>query len=73
VHVETHWTKNVELYWADNRRLVEASKDLHQLFGQAVGLAIIGSTEQAAMAGFNAAWREKHAEWRNHLPLVRGA
>jgi hypothetical protein len=72
VHVWTRWARNIEALWAGNKRLIEASKDLHLLYGQAIGLAITGSTEETAMAGFNAAWKGKYAEWRTHLVLVRG-
>jgi hypothetical protein len=71
VRVRTQWTRNVEVYWADNKRLIEACKDLHQLYGEAIGLAITGSTEEEAMTGFVAACKGKHAEWRNHLPFIR--
>ncbi|KAG9196516.1 hypothetical protein G6011_01637 [Alternaria panax] len=73
VNVETYWSRNFEVDCTADRGLVKASRDLHQLYGQAISLAITGSTEEAAMAGFDAAWKGKHAEWRNHLPLVRRA
>jgi hypothetical protein len=48
-------------------RLAKANEDLHQLFGQAVGLAISGEKEEVAMRGFNEAWKGEHAIWRYHL------
>lgn len=73
VNVSTDWSWNTEHYWADRKDLREACRDLHQLYGQAIGLAITGSTEEAAMAGFNAACKGKYAGWGNHLTFIRKA
>jgi hypothetical protein len=47
--------------------LIRAHDELHYLFGQAIGLAITGATEEAAMAGLNEAWDGRHPMWRHLL------
>ncbi len=40
---------------------------LHRLFGEAISLAILGASEEDAMAGFKEAWDGRHKEWQHHL------
>lgn len=47
--------------------IMQASDDLHRLFGEAIRLAILGSTEEDAMAGFMTAWKGKYARWQIYL------
>lgn len=48
------------------RELKDASLELHDLFGAAISRAILGWTEEDAMADLRAAWG-KHKEWHHHL------
>jgi len=71
VHVQTRWSKGALAASCNNRRLARASTALHTLYGQAISLAIMGATEDKAMAGFKAAWEGEYAEWRYHLQFAR--
>jgi len=71
VHVQTRWSKGTLAAFRNNRRLARASTALHVLYGQAISLAIMGATEDEAMAGFKAAWEGEHTEWRYHLQFAR--
>jgi hypothetical protein len=71
VHVQTGWTRDPDFFFYGNVRLTQASNHLHQLYGEAIALAITGATEEAAMAGFNAAWEGEYAEWQDRLRLTR--
>lgn len=51
----------------DNPELSKASNDLHRLFGQAISLAVLGKSEEEAMASFNDAWTGKYEDWQHHL------
>lgn len=50
-----------------NLRLVRANADLHLIFGRSIRSAILGMTEQDAMAEFEEAWKGKYSIWRYHL------
>lgn len=56
--------------WCHNhdRGLVSARRELYLLFGQAIGLAITGATEEAAMSGFREAYEGRHAQYRPYFP-----
>lgn len=71
VHVQTRWSKNPLTAFRNNGSLARASTDLHVLYGQAISLAIMGATEEEAMAGFKAAWEGEYAQWRFHLQFAR--
>ncbi|KAI4663755.1 uncharacterized protein J4E78_004173 [Alternaria triticimaculans] len=49
--------------------LDQAKRELYLLFGQAIGLAITGATEEAAMSGFREAYDGRHAQYRPYLPV----
>jgi hypothetical protein len=67
IHVRTRWSKSPLVAFRGKQGLARASTNLHLLYGQAVGLAIMGAKEEEAMAEFNAAWGGEHTEWRYHL------
>lgn len=54
-----------------NDALTRASRHLHELFGQAVELAIRGAGEEEAMEGFMEAWEGRYAVWKHHLQFAR--
>lgn len=54
-----------------NLQLAAANKDLHQLFGRAISLAILGAKEEAAMGDFNTGWTVTHSIWRYHLGFAK--
>ncbi|KAH7072687.1 hypothetical protein BKA63DRAFT_48570 [Paraphoma chrysanthemicola] len=56
-----------ECHFEGNRELVQASDELHQLFGQALSAAILGATEEEAMAEFEKAWNGKYQMWQFFL------
>jgi hypothetical protein len=69
--IQTRWTKNPVTAFAENRRLAQASMELHRLYAHAIGLAIKGAKEKEAMASFNNAWYGQHRRWRHHLQFAR--
>jgi hypothetical protein len=54
-----------------NQRLAMASGELHRLFGQAIGKAIMGAKEEEAMSGFREMWEGKYKVWQYHLGFAR--
>lgn len=62
IHVNTNTVNRFA-----NKILIKASTDLHRLFGRAISLAILGYTEEEAMAEFNEAWTGRYKRWQYHL------
>ncbi|KAI8935730.1 hypothetical protein NX059_007250 [Plenodomus lindquistii] len=71
VHVQTPWSNRTASDWRGMQELADACTDLHVLFGQAIGLAIMGAKEGEAMAGFNEAWDGKYDMWKHHLQFAK--
>ena len=65
VYFDTWWSRPDALSYMPE--LPEASADLHNLFGKAIGRTIMGASEEEAMAEFREAWDGKYAHWKHHL------
>ncbi|EOA80699.1 uncharacterized protein SETTUDRAFT_35625 [Exserohilum turcica Et28A] len=71
VHIRTRWSHSPLTAFLNNKRLAQASTELHVLYGHAVSLAIKGAKEEEAMAAFDAAWGGKYRQWRHHLQFAQ--
>lgn len=71
VDIQTPWSKSPRNSFAGNLQLAKASAHLHELFAQAVALALRGAAEEEAMAAFTEAWEGKYSVWRHHLQFAR--
>jgi hypothetical protein len=67
IHFNTFWSKDHTLERNAVPSLVNANFDLHHIFAQAISQAILGASEEEAMADFKKAWEGKYQRWNNHL------
>ncbi|KAL6706876.1 hypothetical protein ACN47E_005019 [Coniothyrium glycines] len=67
VHVRTHAVDLIERSDGQGGSLPRAGRELEAIFGQSIGLAILGTKEGEAMAAFNEAWEGRHRSWQHHL------
>jgi hypothetical protein len=65
VYFDTWWSRPDAFF--DRPSLTRASADLHRLFGNAIRWAILGESEEKAMAEFKEAWEGEYAQWQHHL------
>ncbi|KAF2645772.1 hypothetical protein P280DRAFT_465535 [Massarina eburnea CBS 473.64] len=63
VHFSTYWSRT----GFTQQPLTDASNHLHRLYGEAIGKAILGKSEDEAMEGFLDAWEGRYAMWKHHL------
>lgn len=71
VHVRSQWSKGRWATFEGNKELAKASWDLHELFGRALSLAILGAKEAEAMAEFNTAWEVTYRRWQYSLGYAK--
>lgn len=64
IEFRTYWSGRA--HFSRESALSDASNHLHRLFAEAISLAILGASEDVAMAKFNSAW-EDYSEWHHHL------
>ncbi|PVH94988.1 hypothetical protein DM02DRAFT_618229 [Periconia macrospinosa] len=57
--------------YVENAPIVQVSKALHKLYGEAIAKAILGATETEAMAELLEAWEGEYAMWQHHLDFLR--
>ena len=67
IHFSTFWSSNHALERNAVPALANANSNLHHIFGQAISQAILGASEEEAMADFKKAWEGKYQQWNNHL------
>ena len=70
VHLRTSWSKNPLFIFRGNTGLADACTNSHVLFGQAISSAILGATEDEAMADFATAWNITYRPWQFHLQFA---
>ncbi|CAI6341710.1 unnamed protein product [Periconia digitata] len=68
VEFTSYWSR--ERAFIGNKALVEASKNLHKLYGDAIAKAVMGATESDAMAELMEAWEGEYARFRHHLGFL---
>ncbi|KAF2255228.1 hypothetical protein BU26DRAFT_514979 [Trematosphaeria pertusa] len=69
IHFRTYWSDCCGL--CNNPNLADASLDLHHLFAKAIGRAILGASEEEAMAEFKEAWEGKYEQWKHYLRFYK--
>jgi hypothetical protein len=67
IHFNTFWSRNGALGRNAVPALADANSKLHHIFGEAISHAILGASEEEAMADFKKAWEGKYQQWQNHL------
>jgi hypothetical protein len=68
IDFRTRWSGCV---FDGRQEVARASEHLHELFGCAIGAAILGAKEEDAMSGFNKAWDGEYHMWQFHLGYAR--
>ncbi|KAF1971456.1 hypothetical protein BU23DRAFT_536618 [Bimuria novae-zelandiae CBS 107.79] len=68
VRVDTKWSRPDAF---SNEALGSAARELHRLFGEAVGRIVLEATVEEAMADFENAWENGYARWQHHLQFAR--
>jgi hypothetical protein len=67
IHFDTFWSRSGALERNAVPALAHANSTLHHIFGQAISQAILGASEEEAMADFKKAWEGKYQKWQHHL------